>query len=163
MYPFRPSKIIIPKTVNEFSNMFINQNEFTNISQITPNIYLSGFMIASNKNELDKHNIKSIINCAKTLPNYFPDNFIYTHIPINDTWGQHIEQYFDNTFNVIDKSVNNNENILVHCHAGVSRSATIVIAYLMRKNNWDRDQALNFVKSKRSIVNPNLDFMKALL
>ena len=161
MYPFRRSSKILP--IIEELTISRGLNEFDNISQITPNIYLSGYMIASNKNELDKHNIKNIINCAKTLPNYFPDNFIYTNVPIDDTWGQQIEQYFDNTYNVIDTSVNNNENILVHCHAGVSRSATIVIAYLMRKYNWDRDQALNFVRSKRSIVNPNNDFMKSLL
>jgi predicted protein tyrosine phosphatase len=158
MYPYRLSK-------NHFSNIEIKQielNEFYTISQITPNIYLSGFMIASNKEELNKFNIKSIINCAKTLPNYFPDDFTYTNIPIDDTWGQNIEHYFDSSYNVIESIIGKNENILVHCHAGISRSATIVIAYLMRKNNWSLDQALAFVRSKRSIVNPNLDFIESL-
>ena len=154
MYPFQVSKNIEP--------MDQPIDDFYKISQITPNIYLSGFMIASNKEELKKHNIKSIIYCTKNLDNYFPNDFIYTNIPIDDTFDQHIEQYFDKTYKIIENSVNKNEKILVHCHAGISRSATIVIAYLMRKNKWSRDQALNFVKLKRIIVNPNIDFMKAL-
>jgi protein-tyrosine phosphatase len=53
--------------------------------------------------------------------------------------------------------------VLVHCHAGVSRSSTIVISYLMRKYiNFSLNDALKFVKSKRPIIKPNKGFMKQL-
>ena len=45
--------------------------------------------------------------------------------------------------------------MLVHCHAGVSRSATIVMAYLIATNDWTVEQAFNFLKSKREIIGPN--------
>ncbi len=50
----------------------------------------------------------------------------------------------------------------VHCQAGVSRSAMVVTAYLMFKNNWTRDRALAFVRSKRPPIRPNPAFMKLL-
>lgn len=46
-------------------------------------------------------------------------------------------------------------NVFVHCYAGMSRSATVVLAYLMRNLQWPYEAALSFLRWKRSIVNPN--------
>ena len=51
----------------------------------------------------------------------------------------------------------------VHCHAGVSRAALVITAYEMRRHGWTRDQALEFVRSKRSVINPNPAFRELLL
>src|SRR5262245_41718261 len=53
--------------------------------------------------------------------------------------------------------------VFVHCHAGISRSGMVVTAYLMRKHKWSRDEALKFVRTKRSIADPNPAFMELLL
>ncbi len=50
----------------------------------------------------------------------------------------------------------------VHCFAGVSRAGMVVTAYEMFKNNWTRDEALAFVRSKRPITRPNSAFMERL-
>jgi hypothetical protein len=50
----------------------------------------------------------------------------------------------------------------VHCFAGVSRSGMVMTAYLMFKNDWTRDQALEFVRSMRQITRPNPAFMERL-
>jgi len=50
----------------------------------------------------------------------------------------------------------------VHCRNGVSRSGLVVVAYLMFKNHWTRDEALEFVRSKRAITRPNQAFMELL-
>ena len=55
-----------------------------------------------------------------------------------------------------------NKKILFLCYAGVSRSATFAIAYLMKKHKLTKDKAFDLVKSKRSIINPNYGFMKIL-
>lgn len=52
--------------------------------------------------------------------------------------------------------------ILVHCKAGVSRSATICIAYLMVHKSLTLDQAFDYVQSRREIISPNLSFMQQL-
>ena len=52
--------------------------------------------------------------------------------------------------------------ILFHCYAGVSRSATFAIAYLMKTNMITVDKAYELVKMKRNMINPNKGFMEAL-
>lgn len=53
--------------------------------------------------------------------------------------------------------------VFVHCSRGISRSALVVVAYLMSRNGWSRDEALAHVKSKRPAVRPNPAFMELLL
>lgn len=65
-------------------------------------------------------------------------------------------------YHFLDKVISQNENVLVHCFAGVSRSASLVIYYFMRKYGWTFDQAFQYVKLKRSIINPNEGFQKQL-
>lgn len=52
--------------------------------------------------------------------------------------------------------------VLVHCLAGISRSPTICIAYLMYSHNLSLDQAYDLVKQRRSLISPNLNFMRQL-
>lgn len=68
---------------------------------------------------------------------------------------------------VIDKCVevmrhHRDENILVHCNAGVSRSPAVVIAYLMIEEDLSFDEALDRVKTVRPCVRPNDGFVKQL-
>jgi protein-tyrosine phosphatase len=56
------------------------------------------------------------------------------------------------------KSATINGKILVHCFAGVSRSATVVIAYLMQEHGLTYHAAMKLVKSKRPFINPNEGF-----
>ena len=53
--------------------------------------------------------------------------------------------------------------MLVHCQAGISRSPTIVIAYLMKKHNLKFNEAYNKVRDLRPIIAPNLIFMSQLM
>lgn len=63
----------------------------------------------------------------------------------------------------VDDVKANGGRILVHCHAGVSRSATVCMAYVMKNMDYDLRTAYDFVKMKRSCVSPNLHFMGQLL
>ncbi len=56
----------------------------------------------------------------------------------------------------------NNFAIFVHCQMGKSRSATFIIAYLMKHMNMSLEVAYKKVKSSRSLVFPNLGFMRQL-
>ena len=53
--------------------------------------------------------------------------------------------------------------VLVHCHAGISRSATICMAYLMATRKLRMEEAYEFVKTRRRVVSPNFNFMGQLL
>lgn len=53
--------------------------------------------------------------------------------------------------------------VLVHCQAGISRSATICLAYLMHTQRVRLEEAFDFVKQRRQVISPNLAFMGQLL
>jgi protein-tyrosine phosphatase len=55
-------------------------------------------------------------------------------------------------------AVKNNGKVLVHCNAGVSRSSTFVIAYIMKFESLDFDSAFNKVRSVRPSIRPNVSF-----
>lgn len=67
------------------------------------------------------------------------------------------------SFNFLDEARQNGANILVHCHAGVSRSATITIAYLLKHSKLSMMDIYRLVKGKRSIISPNFNFMGQLM
>ena len=63
---------------------------------------------------------------------------------------------------MIEQALQAKQHILIHCTQGESRSAIVVIAYLMNRCNVTYEQALNYVKSKRFVVGPNEDFAESL-
>jgi len=71
---------------------------------------------------------------------------------------QDISKYFLVAIRFIKEALSNGGKVLVHCYAGVSRSATIVIAYLMQEHNLGYYEAMTFVKRKRPEVFPNAGF-----
>jgi len=77
-------------------------------------------------------------------------------------FSQNLRQFFEEAFAFIDRARKANAGVLIHCHAGVSRSPTIAIAYLMKRAPMPMSEAYRFVKSRRSIISPNLNFMGQL-
>ncbi|CAG8769285.1 16571_t:CDS:2, partial [Cetraspora pellucida] len=71
--------------------------------------------------------------------------------------------YFEETYmfiqNVLDQE---DKSVLVHCEMGISRSPTVVIAYIMRSQKKSLKDALAFVKEKRSVTRPNTGFYEQL-
>jgi hypothetical protein len=63
----------------------------------------------------------------------------------------------------IDKQRRAGLPVFVHCYGGVSRGGMVTVAYLMWREGWSRDEALQFVRSRRPIVRPNPAFMDLLL
>lgn len=67
-------------------------------------------------------------------------------------------------YNFISDSVKNSKGrVLVHCQAGISRSATICLAYLISRHRLRLDEAYEYVKKRRSVISPNFNFMGQLL
>jgi len=100
---------------------------------------------------------------------FVPEDCPYKKIEANkailcpDVANYDMTQHFDEAITFIEEQLNAGRNVLVHCHAGVSRSATIMIAYLMTKNQWGYKEALAYLRTKRKWVRPNPGFEKQLI
>jgi len=88
----------------------------------------------------------------------FEEAFAYRIIEALDMPSFNLAPFFTQCIEFIEHSLEEGTGILVHCFAGISRSSTICIAYLMKKNKWRFEQALKYVHSKRAKINPNIGF-----
>ena len=71
--------------------------------------------------------------------------------------------YFERACQFIDEAHRSNGVVLVHCVCGVSRSTTLCCAYLMKHHSMTIEEALVQIRSRRSIIQPNLNFLRQLI
>ncbi len=103
--------------------------------------------------------VQAILTVARDIEPSFPDKFEYKIIDIIDDEEEDIKKSFIECIEFIEeKTVKEGKTILVHCAAGVSRSASVVIAYTMWKNQVSLKEAFATVRSKRPCVWPNEGF-----
>jgi protein-tyrosine phosphatase len=129
---------------------------------IIPNLYLGAKQNAHNMFELNTLNINLIVNVAYGLENKFSDFFEYISYPWNDVPDFNILNDLDTIVDKIHNAIKLNQNVLVHCYMGISRSVSVIIAYLMKYDNKNYDDAFNFVKSKKKLICPNDGFVLQL-
>lgn len=131
-------------------------------TQIIDGLYLGCDEGANDELMLDQLNIKKIVRVGEELSMRNPDKYDYMNIDIYDHNDENIYQHFESSFNFIDKALIKKENVFVHCKFGISRSATIVISYIIQKFKYRTNEAMAFISSKRPMINPNKGFIKQL-
>ncbi|KAF0974315.1 hypothetical protein FDP41_006925 [Naegleria fowleri] len=152
--------------LNQQARYLIPQTKDTHFdaTKITNQLWLGDIDDAFNDQGLKEHNISHIVTCVKSLEPIYPEKgYQYLNLHLYDEEDENIVEMFGVSFDFIDHAITSGHNVLVHCMKGKSRSASILIAYLMKKNSWTFEYALNFVKSKRTIVQPNCGFERQLL
>lgn len=119
------------------------------VDEIEPRLFLGNVTSAVNLNFLKSNNITHILTIESfPIPNYVSSNSNATikYIQIADMTRENIIQYFPECIEFINSVLEDPEKkngVLVHCFYGVSRSATIVIAYLMKKYKLSYHQAFD--------------------
>ncbi|KAL5541667.1 hypothetical protein UlMin_009377 [Ulmus minor] len=129
---------------------------------IEENLFLGSAAAANNKSALKDLNITHILNVTNSLEPSHPNDFVYKVIKVADREDTNLRQYFEECFEFIDEGKRAGGCVLVHCFAGISRSVTVVVAYLMRKYRMTVSQALEYVRSRRSKASPNAGFIRQL-
>jgi len=135
---------------------------YQSTNKITPNLYLGDAKIARSKYFLENNNIHGIINATTNEPNAYPESYEYLRININDEPSEQIRSFFQDIFEFIRRHHSLGHSVLVHCQMGISRSATLVIAYLMIDGHKTLGEAFQQVKGVRQQIDPNDGFIKQL-
>eukprot|EP00798_Chlamydomonas_sp_ICE-L_P017618 gene17618-23955_t len=127
-------------------------------SKISEGLYLSGDAVAKNWETLHDNRITHVVNCVGFIcQEYFLDKGVkYRTYFLQDTPAEDILCVLYDAFEFIDSALGTGGRVLVHCSQGVSRSATIVIAYLMWRTGATYDDAFATVKTARGVANPNI-------
>jgi len=127
-------------------------------------LFLGNMQHATNRESLERFQIKNILNvCDLRLSQSIIDNFNVIHIPMPDEPRTNIKQHFDRTNELLHEIYEKKERCLVHCAAGISRSATIVLAYLMKYHHNTLKEAFYFLIEKRPQIWPNEGFLLQLI
>jgi hypothetical protein len=143
-------------------------NDTIDASRITKNIYLGSYQNGACAYEgLKMLGIKYnlMIGHREQMPLPFPNDIKYKFIELPDQSTANIEQYFEECIDFIETTLRSDPhaNILVNCWAGVSRSATIVIAYLIKNFCLNYLEAFEMVRKARDWINPNKGFRHKLI
>lgn len=131
-------------------------------TQIIDNLWLGAISSACNREKLHDHNIQTIVSAFLGSSADYPYDFNYERAKLRDVNDEDILSEFTRLLPIIHKELLNGKGVLCHCHFGRSRSASIVAAYLIYYKNMTTDEALVFLKDKRSQVNPNPGYIEQL-
>lgn len=129
--------------------------------EIMPSLYLGSSAAARNRARLNELNISHILTAARAIVPKFRGDFQYMLLDVDDWAGEDMLHYFEATNKFIDEA-RQHGRVLVHCMAGVSRSATVTIAYVMYSMKIAFEPAYALVKKARSCISPNPGFLRQL-
>ncbi|XP_045464758.1 dual specificity protein phosphatase 22 isoform X1 [Harmonia axyridis] len=143
-----------------FSGEKITEFEF-GCSKVLPGLYVGNYRDSKDANQLNKNKITHILAIHDTARRIHSDKH-YLCVMASDSPDQNLAQYFSLCNDFIHAARLRGGNVLIHCLAGMSRSVTVAVAYIMTVTNLNWKEALKVVKAGRSVANPNLGFQKQL-
>ncbi|XP_049434940.1 dual specificity protein phosphatase 18 [Epinephelus fuscoguttatus] len=135
------------------------------LCRVTDHLYLSNRRAASDSSQLTRCNITCIINVTETKSRSRPPlpGVEYIHIPLSDSPVSPLCEHFDEVADKVELTAERGGRTLVHCNAGVSRSAALCMAYLMKHRGVTLLEAHGWVRNSRPVVRPNSGFWKQLI
>ncbi|MFO0928407.1 MAG: dual specificity protein phosphatase [Gemmataceae bacterium] len=97
--------------------------------RVLDGLYLGDDDAARNRTRLRQHGVTHVVNCAIELPNYHEEDFLYLALRLYDPDPQ-FHRHLVRACAFIDRARRDNGGVLVHCYAAISRSPSVVLAYL---------------------------------
>ncbi|KAF6726532.1 Dual specificity protein phosphatase 5 [Oryzias melastigma] len=131
--------------------------------EILPFLYLGSAYHASRQDYLSDLHITALLNVSRRDLQPAIGQYEYKWIPVEDSHMADISSHFQEAIEFIDHIKQSKGKVLVHCEAGISRSPTICMAYMMRTQHLRLDAAFDIIKQRRTVISPNFSFMGQLL
>ena len=137
-----------------------------NADEILPGLWLGNSQGSQDEVFLRTHNIESVFNCTKTLP-FHPSIQNRFRVPIDDNLEEaeirNLELWSYEAIYKLIREVKKGKGVLVHCAAGMQRSAAVMAMYLITTQGMTWDQAKRYIKQRRAIAFfPMANFEKAI-
>jgi protein-tyrosine phosphatase len=131
---------------------------------IEEGLFLGSLDAAEDPELLEKHNITCVLSILDSFrgTHHYGPNITHKKITLVDSPAARIIDHLPHGLKFISEALNAGKNILVHCAAGISRSASMVIAFLMVKYSCDFETAKRMVREKRACIWPNQGFENQL-
>ncbi|CAF1033529.1 unnamed protein product [Adineta steineri] len=151
--------------MNQQELISIKQQDYTSPSMIIDDfLYHGDIKHAMNKILLEELGIQHIINASDCkLDQDILDRCHVLWVNVEDDTYSDIAEYFKMTNEFLQSCKANGEKVLVHCQMGVSRSSSIVLAYLIKYHHDSLDKAYNYLVERRHCAEPNLGFLLQLI
>ncbi|OXB58191.1 hypothetical protein ASZ78_005452 [Callipepla squamata] len=131
------------------------------MSKVVTGLYLGNIRDSEDRDSLQRHGVTHILsvhNRAKPVL----EGMTYLCISASDSSSQNLMQHFKESIKFIHECRLRGGGCLVHCLAGVSRSTTILVAYLMTVTELGWERCLAATKAVRSYASPNFGFQQQL-
>ncbi|XP_055902620.1 protein phosphatase Slingshot isoform X1 [Eupeodes corollae] len=132
-----------------------------NMSEVLPGLYVGNYRDSKDPQQLEKFQITHIVAIHDSPRRLLPNKH-YLCVMAADTPDQNLSQYFSICNDFIHAARLRDGNVLIHCLAGMSRSVTVTVAYIMSATNLNWKEALKVVRAGRAVANPNLGFQTQL-
>ena len=126
-----------------------------NYSEIEDGLWLGGFV------QEPPSGTRAVLNLCETEDPYRVESHRWE--PIRDAEPAPSLEWLREQVGFIEAERAAGRTVYVHCRNGVSRSAMVLAAYLMKREGWSRDRALEFLRARRPGVRPNPAFLPLLL
>ncbi|XP_077379141.1 dual specificity protein phosphatase 18 [Festucalex cinctus] len=134
------------------------------LCRVTEHLYVSNGRAASRASLVSANNITCIINVTETKSSSAAHHGVeYIHIPLSDSPSSPLGDHFDEVADKIQHVAQRGGRTLVHCNAGVSRSAALCMAFLVKHHDVTLVEAHARIKTCRPIARPNNGFWKQLI
>ncbi|CAN9513437.1 unnamed protein product [Ophioblennius macclurei] len=147
--------------------LFTGKAIISHADEVWPRLYIGDQHSAENQADLSVHKITHILNAAHSNRRGRPDmyermNIAYMGVEAHDSCNFDMSVNFQAAADFINSALSRGGKVLVHCHVGVSRSATLVLAFLMLKQHLTLVEAICAVKTHRGVI-PNRGFLRQLI
>jgi hypothetical protein len=145
---------------------FLNNIFFNNADEIVPGIWLGNHQASMDEVFLRTHEIQTVFNCTKDLP-FHPRIQNRYRVPVDDNLREEEIRNMELwSYEIIYKLLNEYKKgkpILVHCAAGMQRSAAVTAMFLVALKGMNWDQAYRHIRQRRAIAFfPRANFGKAI-
>lgn len=137
---------------------------FNSVAQLREYLYLCG-VASINEHRLNKYGITHVLNTATELKDFqYPSGITnILRVEMKDSASENLLKYIDQCIDYIHMVRNNGGKVLVHCIAGMSRSVSVCLAYLVKYDNMTLKDAYDHVFNERRFIHPNQGFWKSLI